>query len=69
MNLYGENASVFTVNGDSKAVLTPVRLGLHGHDSYEVLSGLKEGDVVVTAGTAYLKENEVVHVNFPPTRY
>lgn len=64
MNQFGEAASVFVVNKDSRAVLTPVRLGLLGQNSYEVLSGVKEGDVVVNVGTVYLKDNDYVHVTF-----
>ena len=69
MNQFGETASVFVVNQDSRAVLTPVHLGLLGGDGiYEVISGLKEGDVVVSVGTLYLKNNERVHVTFPNTK-
>jgi HlyD family secretion protein len=34
MNQFGETANVFVVNKDSRAVLTPVRLGLLGQNSY-----------------------------------
>lgn len=65
MNQYGETANVFVVNSDGRAVLTPVVLGLSGQNNYEVVSGLKEGDVVVSAGTIYLRDNERVRVTFP----
>ncbi len=66
MNQYSEVANVFVVDADSHAVLTPVHLGLRGNHGYQVLSGLHEGDTVVSVGTQYLKENESVHVTFPP---
>ena len=64
MNQYSEVANVFVVDSNSRAVLTPVRLGLRGEGGYQVLSGLHEGDTVVSVGTQYLKENELVHVNY-----
>ena len=36
------------VVADNKAVFTPVKTGIAGEKYFEVLSGLKEGDQVIT---------------------
>lgn len=52
--------------GEGKtAHLVPVILGGSGGDRVEVLSGLKEGDEVITAGNKYLKEGDYVY----PTKW
>ena len=51
--------NVFVVKG-SRAVRTPVRLGLSSYDEFEVVSGLREGDeAVVSDMSAYLHVGEV----------
>jgi hypothetical protein len=44
-----KNPQVFVIAND-KAVLTNIQTGHSNNDSIEVLSGLKENDVVVTSG-------------------
>jgi RND family efflux transporter MFP subunit len=44
-----KNPQVFVIEGD-KAVLTKIQTGHTNNESIEVLSGLKESDVVVTSG-------------------
>lgn len=46
---------VFRVKGGI-AVFTPVEVGVRGLDHVEILSGLEEGDVVITDGMARLKD-------------
>ena len=62
INPFGENASVFVINSDPRAVLTPVRVGLEAGGMMEIVSGLKEGSLVVTAGTLDLMNNDRVRV-------
>lgn len=65
INPFGENASVFVINSDSRAVLTPVRVGLEAGGIMEIAGGLKEGSLVVTAGTIDLRNNDRVRVERP----
>jgi RND family efflux transporter MFP subunit len=62
INPFGENASVFAIDSHGHAVLTPVRVGLEAGGMMEIVSGLKEGSLVVTAGTVNLVDNDRVHV-------
>ena len=62
VNPFGENASVFLINSDQRAVLTPVRAGLEAGGMMEIVSGLKEGSVVATAGVVDLINNDRVRV-------
>ncbi|MEO8440588.1 MAG: efflux RND transporter periplasmic adaptor subunit [Spartobacteria bacterium] len=62
VNPFGEHASVFVINDDSRAILTPVRVGLEANGMMEIVSGLKEGTRVATAGTVDLKNNDRVSV-------
>ncbi len=62
INPFGEKASVFVINSDSRAALTPVRVGLEANGMMEIVSGLKEGSLVVTAGTLDLRNNDRVQV-------
>jgi RND family efflux transporter MFP subunit len=62
INPFGENASVFVINSDSRAILTPVRVGLEANGMMEIVSGIKEGTRVATAGTVDLKNNDRVSV-------
>ena len=63
MNPVGENASVFVVDSDSRAVLVPVRIGLVAGNQTEIVSGLREGQPVITVGSLYLKNHDKVRVN------
>ena len=54
---------VFTLSDDGKTVsMTPVTLGRHLGDSYEVLSGISEGQTVVVKGLGGLKDGSSVEV-------
>jgi len=58
----GTNTSaVFVVRG-SKAIKTPVRLGIAGFSEYEVLDGLAEGDEVILSDTSEYRDLEEVPV-------
>jgi len=48
---------------DGKSVLRPVVLGAANNDFYEVLSGLQEGDTVVTSGQISLTDGAAVAAN------
>ncbi|MGH9238848.1 MAG: efflux RND transporter periplasmic adaptor subunit [Vicinamibacterales bacterium] len=50
-----ETEGVFTV-ADSKAVFTPVKIGIAGEQYFEVLEGLKAGDRVITGPFANVRE-------------
>lgn len=50
---------VFVVK-DGVAVQKPVELGVHFGDRYEILSGLEEGEKIITKGAATLKEGTKV---------
>lgn len=59
--LFGAGAatpSVVVVDGNSRARKMPVRVGLTGDRSIEILSGLNEGQIVVTSGVADLAEGD-----------
>jgi len=60
-NPSGDQASVFVVNGDGRAELRKVRLGVVVNAMTEVTGGLKEGEKVVTVGQLYLNENDKTH--------
>ena len=61
INPSGDQASVFVVNGDYRAELRKVRLGVVVNAMTEVTGGLKEGEKVVTVGQLYLNENDKTH--------
>jgi Cu(I)/Ag(I) efflux system membrane fusion protein len=46
----GERTVVVMENGEGSFVSRPVKLGAQAGEYYEVLSGLEEGDIVVTSG-------------------
>ena len=55
---------------EGKAVFVPVKLGIAGEKYFEVLSGLKDGDEVITgpfASVRNLKEGDAVKVTTGPT--
>jgi HlyD family secretion protein len=63
-----EVEGVFVVR-DGKALFVPVTLGIAGEKYFEVLSGLKEGDEVITgpfASVRNLKEGDAVKVTTMP---
>ena len=55
--------SVFVLNGDNTVSSRVITLGRHvGNNEYEVLSGLEEGEKVVSKGHTNLKTGEEVNV-------
>jgi multidrug efflux system membrane fusion protein len=54
-----ETPNVWVVN-DGVARLRPIQTGVFGNDQVQVLSGLKQGDIVVTAGVHKLREGQKV---------
>ena len=65
-----ETEGVFVVR-DGRAVFVPVTVGVAGERYFEVLSGLKEGDQVITgpfASVRQLADGEQVKIQEPPKR-
>lgn len=56
-----EPAHVFVIR-DDKAILTPVKIGRHWGDTMEILSGLKEGDIIVAPVSKDLKDGRRIKV-------
>lgn len=52
--------SVLTVGHDNRIAARPVTLGLESGDHAEILSGLSEGDLVVTGSRSQLKPGDAV---------
>jgi len=63
MNPVGENASVFIVDSQSRAVLVPVRYALVAGGLTEIVAGVQEGQPVITVGSLYLKNHDKVRIN------
>jgi RND family efflux transporter MFP subunit len=53
--------TVYVVNQDQKVEQRMVKLGLETPDRWEVLAGLKEGDLVITEGRAKVQPGQKVH--------
>ena len=56
----GKSSSVLLVNPDNEIESRPVTLGVEMPDKYEVLSGLKEGDLVVVGNARHLQPGQKV---------
>jgi multidrug efflux pump subunit AcrA (membrane-fusion protein) len=56
-----DSGTVMMINGEGWIEVRKVALGLENSDSVEVRSGLREGDLVVTANRAALRAGEKVH--------
>jgi RND family efflux transporter MFP subunit len=61
MDPSGEQPVVYVVNDSNQANLRKVRSGIVANGLTEIISGLKEGERVITVGQFYLKENDKVH--------
>lgn len=61
MNPSGEQASVFVVDASGHANQRKIRTGAVVNAMTEIMSGLQEGEKIVTVGQLYLKENDKVH--------
>ncbi|MGD0073190.1 MAG: efflux RND transporter periplasmic adaptor subunit [Candidatus Binataceae bacterium] len=62
MNPVGERATVFVVDKAGKARMREIRYGAMVEGMAEVLSGVEEGEQVVTAGQSGLRDNDDVQV-------
>jgi membrane fusion protein, multidrug efflux system len=62
INPVGDRPTVFVVD-HGVAHIRPVRCGLSSHGMTEILSGLQEGEQVVTVGQLYLQSNDKVVAN------
>jgi RND family efflux transporter MFP subunit len=62
MNPVGDHATVFVVD-HNVARIREIRYGLASDGITEILSGLREGEQVVTVGQLYLHDNDKVQVN------
>ncbi len=56
-----EDFYVYVVEGDT-AVMKTVEVGIDNGKSIEILSGLNNGDVVITEGQTYVSDSETVNV-------
>ncbi|HEV2329898.1 MAG TPA: efflux RND transporter periplasmic adaptor subunit [Verrucomicrobiae bacterium] len=56
----GATPSVYVVNGENQIEERPIQLGLETPDKYEVLSGLKEGDLVVVGNHSEIENGQKV---------
>ena len=63
VNPVGDRATVFVVDKDDKVHARQIRYGMVGEGMTEVLSGVDEGEQVVTVGQSGLRDNEKVQVN------
>lgn len=48
---------VYVLNDDNTVTYTPVEVGIRMGDRYEIISGLNDGDIIVTSGQTRLKNN------------
>ena len=56
----GATPSVYVVNGNNEIEERPIQLGLETPDKYEVLSGLKEGELVVVGNHSEIEAGQKV---------
>jgi len=56
-----DTPNVWVIN-DGQVNLRPIKVGVFGDNRIEVLAGLKNGDVVVTAGVHKLQEGQKVRL-------
>lgn len=57
----GDTPGVWVVS-DGAVTLRPVKTGVFGADNIQILEGLQDGDVIVTAGVQKLREGQRVRV-------
>lgn len=60
--LGADDKYVYVLNEDNTVTYTPVKLGVRMGNRYEIISGLNDGDVIVTSGQTRLKNNIEVEV-------
>ena len=56
----GQQSSVYLVNDQRQIEVRPVTLGLETPNRYEVLAGLKEGDLVLIGSRSQVKPGQTV---------
>jgi RND family efflux transporter MFP subunit len=56
----GQTPTVYAVNQNNQIEVRPVQLGLETPDQYEVVSGLREGDMVVVGNHSEIQNGEKV---------
>ena len=56
----GQQSSVYLINDQHQIEVRPVTLGLETPNSYEVLAGLKEGDLVLVGSRSQVKPRQTV---------
>jgi multidrug efflux pump subunit AcrA (membrane-fusion protein) len=56
----GKNPSVYVVNGKQEIEERPITTGLETPTKYEILAGLKEGDLVMIGGRSTVKPGQKV---------
>jgi multidrug efflux pump subunit AcrA (membrane-fusion protein) len=56
----GQQSSVYLINDQHQIEVRPVTLGLETPNSYEVLAGLKEGDLVLVGSRSQVKPGQTV---------
>ncbi|MDR4505883.1 MAG: efflux RND transporter periplasmic adaptor subunit [Candidatus Scalindua sp.] len=64
MMLKGDEVSVFTVDNEDRVHLMKIEVGLRFDGMIQILSGLKEGEIVVTEGHQKLREGVKVTMKF-----
>lgn len=52
--------SVYIIDADKKPVITPIKIGRDFGTSVEILEGLKENDVVITAGQSNIEKGKIL---------
>lgn len=60
-----QGAFVYTVGKDSKAVVTPVKLGALNNNMRIIEDGLKEGDVIISEGMIKVKPGNIISIAPP----
>ena len=64
MMLKGDEVSVFAVDNEDRVHLKKIEVGLRFDGMIQILSGLKEDEVVVTEGHQKLREGVKVNMKF-----
>lgn len=62
INPVGDHASLFVVDKNNIAHLRPIKIGTMAEGFTEIISGLEEGERVVTVGQLYLHDNDIVRI-------
>jgi hypothetical protein len=64
----GSQASVYVVNTSGKAELRMIRTGSEGNGRISVLSGLSEGDRIVTTPDTHLRSGMMIQTSTIPVQ-